>query len=158
MGDRPEKITVTREDVLTALAQHKVSDLNTVADIARWVVTGIYGVEKVYDGATAMWHVRQADLRRLLGDMAADGTLILRTGEEWSDHGAPRWLGRPNGHYYVLPETAEAWAKDKAAKVAEVRRQEADTYAKGMLVERHRPEYDALVAEYYTELEKEQSR
>jgi hypothetical protein len=157
MGDKAEKITVTRHDVMAAMTRPNVSEMGTVADIARWVVTMVYGVEKVYDGNTAMWHVKQADLRRLLASMADDGTLILRTGQEWYDRGAPTWLGRSNGHYYVLPEKAEEWAKEKAAKVAEVRQQQADHYAKGLLAERHSDEYDALVAEFYAKLEKGQS-
>jgi alkanesulfonate monooxygenase SsuD/methylene tetrahydromethanopterin reductase-like flavin-dependent oxidoreductase (luciferase family) len=147
MGTDPEKIAVTREDVLTALARHPDS-LRTVADVAHSVITNVYNVERVYDGKTAMWHVHQADLKRLLADMVADGALVKRTGEDWEKHGAPTWLGRPNGHYYVVPEQAHKWEQKAEEQRAKERQETADRLARGRLVVNHPHEYARLVDEY----------
>jgi hypothetical protein len=143
-------ITVTRDDVLTALSKHPDS-LNTVADIARWVVVRVHGVEHVYDGKTALWYVHQAELRRLLADMVDDGALIKRTGEEWWDHGAPTHLGRSNGHYYVMPEPARVWEQEGEKRRDAALQERAEEFARGVLAERHPEEFASLVHAYREE-------
>jgi len=150
MGTDTEKINVTRDDILTALARYPDS-LRTVADVAREVVTRIYNVEKVYDGKSAMWHVHQANLKRLLADMVADGTLIRRTGEEWWERGAPTWRGRANGHYYVLPEQARVWQEEADQKRDAALQEAAEEHARRVLAERHPEEFADLVRAYREE-------
>jgi hypothetical protein len=148
---KPAKtIIVSRDDVLTALKKYPNS-LNTVAAIALGVVTHVYNVEHVYDGKSALWYVHQANLKRLLADMVADGALILRTGEEWGEHGAPTWLGRPNGHYYVLPEQAREWEELAAQKRDEKLQEAAEVYARRVLAERYPEEFASLVHAYREE-------
>jgi hypothetical protein len=148
MAAKSEKITVAREDVLTALGKHNVPDLNTLGDVARWVVTRVHGVENLYDSGSALYLVKQVDLKRLLADMVVDGALILRVGTEWFKHGAPTWLGRPNGHYYALPEKAREWEEEAARKRAKDRQERAEKLAKVRLTELHPQQYADLVNEY----------
>lgn len=152
MGDRTEKITVTRQDILTALGASNAADLNTVGDVARLVVTTVYRIdEPVYDNSSALYHVGQADLKRLLADLAADGTLVLRTGEDWYSHGAPQWLGRPNGHYYALPEKAHEWQEAADQKRDAALQKKAEAFARGVLAERYPEEFASLVHAYREE-------
>lgn len=147
----PEKIAVTREDVLTALGKSNARDLHTVGDIALAVVSGVRNVEHVWDTKSALWYVHQADMKRLLADMVAGGALVLRTGSEWHRHGTPTWLGRPNGNYYALPEKARAWQEAADQKRAEVLQEKAEEFARGVLAERYPEEFASLVHAYREE-------
>jgi hypothetical protein len=145
-----ERIDVTRDDVLNALEKYP-DTLRTVADVARLVVTRVYNIEHVYDGQTAMWHVHQANLKRLLAGMVADGSLVKRTGEGWEEHGAPGWLGRPNGHYYVLPSQARAWQEAADQGRAKALQEEAEEHARRVLAEQYPEEFASLVHAYREE-------
>lgn len=143
-------IVVTRDDVLAALAK-RPDDLRTVGDVARSVVTQVYGREYVYDGKTALWHVHQAKLKRLLADMVADGTLVRRTGEEWWEHGVPTWRSRANGHYYVLPSQAEVWEKQAEEQREAALQEAAEEHARRALAERYPEDFASLVHAYREE-------
>jgi hypothetical protein len=149
MGTDPArlKITVTRDDVLKGLEKH-ASNLSTIADIARAVVAGVHGVEGVWDGKTALSYVHQADLKRLLADMVADGSLILRPGPEWVERGAPTWNIRKGGHYYALPQEARQWQEAADQRRAQARQETAERLARNKLVELHPRQYADLVNEY----------
>ncbi|MEU9405714.1 hypothetical protein AB0E08_08405 [Streptomyces sp. NPDC048281] len=152
MGTDPRhmRITATRDDVLTGMAK-RTPNLATITDIALAVVAGVHKREKVWDGKTAMLHIKQADLKRLVADLVAEGALILRTGPEWAQRGAPTWNIRKGGHYYALPEEARKWEAEAARQQDAALQEAAEEHARGVLAERYPEDFASLVHAYRAE-------
>jgi hypothetical protein len=155
---KPEKIAVTRDAVLNAFAEGRTFAHRPlgITDIAR-------NIAEAHDAWQEPFTViSRATLVRVLHEVTGDGALVVRTGTQWFMEGVGFHDRRPSVRYWTTRERAEGWARTRAEekRSAEEKQQaeEADQYAKGFLVERHREEYDALVAEYYTEREREQNR
>lgn len=157
--NKPVKIIITREMVLDAFTEGRTFAHRPlgITDIAR----NIAEERDAWDDPFKV--MSRATLNRLLDEMTRSGALVVRTGSEWwSTYGVDWYDRRPSTRYWTTQELAEQWAsgraEEKRAAEEKKRTAEADQYAKGMLVERHRAEYDRYVAEFFAELKEEQGR
>lgn len=156
----PEKIIPTCDEVLALFADEArmapSSRPLTIGEIARYVSSDYPGSN--WDDPYKNMH--RTALLHLVREMVDGGTLVVRTGEEWRRAGKTFYDQRGIVRYWTTPKLAEKWTRqlqeeEESSEKKELQKQ-ADAYAKGLLVERHREEYDGLVAEYFAELKKEQ--
>ncbi|MDQ1041502.1 hypothetical protein QFZ75_008004 [Streptomyces sp. V3I8] len=110
-------------------------------------------VEDVQGGTVADY-----PFRKLLNALVADGSLTSRHGGGWRGLAPSMYDVRPNVTYYTRADVLAEWEKARADAKTAALEEQANQYARGFLVERHRDEYEALKAEFYTELEKEQGK
>jgi hypothetical protein len=150
-----DKREPTREDVLAAMAGEVRDGVRTRPEVKLSIVRDVWRVAEVYDTRTASWYVKEKAFANVLAELVADGAVVELTGEEL----APLAITAPVTRSYTYLLLAADHAKlieARDARRAEALRAQAEEYAKGFLIERHRDEYDALVAEFYEGVRKEQ--
>ncbi|MFI0966978.1 hypothetical protein ACH4S8_37190 [Streptomyces sp. NPDC021080] len=89
-------------------------------------------------------------LNIVLGEMVADGRVVARTGREWYGHRLQRAGSRKRlmgTVFYVLRETADAWAVEDLKEAEKRLEAKAATLATAALIAAHHGEYTALYAD-----------
>ncbi|MET7363191.1 hypothetical protein ABZS76_32805 [Streptomyces sp. NPDC005562] len=148
------KIVPTRQEILAALGLPHGSVLATRADMKLSIVKA-RGIRSVYDAR----HVDLPAFEALVEEMAGQGDIVERTGAEWVEKYpafAPAVI--PELKYFATARQdhgMDAYRNRMRRKSLE---RQADEYARGYLVERHRAEYEALVGEFHAEHAKETER
>jgi hypothetical protein len=153
MTAKTEKIIPTREEVLALFndksRQTAASHPLTAGEIARYVSSEYPGS----DWEDPYKNMHRTALIGLIREMADDGALVVRRGAEWREAGMTFYDQRNIVRYWTTPKLAEKWAQDRqGAEQADnerKHRQEADRYARELLVIRHGKEYDELIEDYH---------
>lgn len=145
---KPERIAVTRGAVLDAFAEGRTFAYRPlgITDIARNIAEAHNAWMEPFTV------VSRATLVRVLKEMTDDGTLVVRTGSQWKNEGVGFHDRRPDVRYWSTRERVEGWERKRAEEVREAQEkeaaQEADRYARELLVIRHADEYEELIEAY----------
>lgn len=140
-----EKITPTPDDVLDAATRWvgKFRRPLTSGDI-----TWILAPDGAGTVADAKRFVHTATVAAALTALTEDGTLVARTGLEWSGEYGVVFAGCRYATVYYAPRAdADRWAQERADRIQAAADAQADAYA----LARIRVEHPDLLAAYHAE-------